>query len=859
MIVRTLLLFILLGLFGCLGGGDDVDTFFGTETEPGNTVVVPPSSDLSITISSPANGEVTGYEKVLSGTCGTAGKIIRITGAVTALSFCDITLTWTVTLDLAGLPIGTVNLSAQMIDEALNESGTPATLSLNKTSVACDLASARADTFGNFSTGGDGGTVPWVICTTTQMNNLNSFLADNAELGNDIDFGGSLFNGIGNDYTGTFDGSSFTISNIVINSTGNERGLFRRVNGTVTIRNLNVVNAQVQVTGYRSGIVVGYAPAGAILTIDNVHVRNSSIVTGHATNGESGGLLGRAGGAGSTTTITNSSVTNVNVDSKNRAGGLVGYLVGGGTLVTMSDNSVIGGSVLGRQYVGGMIGHQAETNYTGSNLTSSASVTGTNGNIGGFAGETRGAHTDVSSTGVVNRTGGNNIGGLIGYMRAGSVNGSSAAATRPVAAVLPQTCFATGVVNGGAAQFVGGLIGRNEADLVQSCYATGEVTGGTPYVAGLIGYTGGDRVDDSFATGIVLGAGDYVAGLVGYMTNTGEDVLNSYSESMVTSKGVSPEYIAGLVGRFRGTVEVDNCYASGDVTATSGDGSANLQYIGGLIGYAQETGAQVVDSYATGNVSVASTPLPGNARYVGGLIGYSNNVVSTSYASGDVTFPGGEYLGGLNGYQNIRAATQVYALGDVTGDGGFIGGLIGCTGNNTTVSESYALGDVDGGTSRYVGGLVGYARSGTDQYVDNFAVNTVRGGQDVGGVVGLFRRQSNNAFRRHYHVGDVVRATGGAGADNTFGPVVGVIQSGNAGIENGTNFYNSDFSVIDEASGLGFVPNTINQTALTTAQMLVLGNFSTYDFALPVWEMPPGAYTLPNGVSYGFPILDWMN
>lgn len=856
---------LVLVLGGCLGSGDDVDEFFGTS--PGTIpVAVPPSSDLSISITNPGiDNTAAGYEILLSGSCGTIGKVVEVTGGVTtALAVCNTGNMWTVSVDLSGVPIGSITLSARLKDDALNEYGTPATRVVNKLSSVCDTLAARTDTFANFSTGGDGGAVPWIICTTTQLQNLNSFLTDNAELGTDIDFAGGTFAGIGGTYSGTFDGNNLQIKNFLLSSTGSSRGLFLQVNNTTTIQNLIVDNATITLTGtaYRAAVVVGYALQNTTLTLNNVHVRNSSVTTGHATNGEAGALLGRTRDLASTTTITNSSVTNTNIISQNNTGGMIGYIEGAATAVTITDSFVSGGSVSGRSNVGGFIGVLTQDGAIVSRSYSTANVTGSNGDIGGFAGEIRGTLTDIYATGTVNRTGGNQVGGLIGYLVGGTttLSGSQPAATRVNPAVAPLTCFASGTVNGGAAQYVGGLVGRNDVDTVQSCYATGDVNGGVNYVGGLIGRNTGDLVDDCFATGSVSGTENYIGGLIGHTTNAGETITSSYATGNVSSTGLSPEYVGGFVGRFSGTDRVQDSYATGDVSAINGDGSGNIQYIGGFIGYAEETGRNTISCYATGDVTVSSSVLPANSRYIGGLHGRSNHIVATSYATGNVTYADGQHVGGLIGYQSVQSITDSYATGNVIGGRNYVGGLVGFANTNTDISGCFALGDVDGDISRYVGGFAGYMRSDADSIVDNFAVNTVRGGQDVGGFVGRFRRQSSdNGLRRVYHVGDVIRATGGPGADSTFGPVVGVIQSGNGAVENGTNFYNSDFDVVDEATSLSIPPNLTNQTPLTSIQMQASGNFTSYDFGTPVWEMPPGGYVLPNTVGYQFPILDWMN
>ena len=132
----------------------------------------------------------------------------------------------------------------------------------------------------------------------------------------------------------------------------------------------------------------------------------------------------------------------------------------------------------------------------------------------------------------------------------------------------------------------------------------------------------------------------------------------------------------------------------------------------------------------------------------------------------------------------------------------------------------------------------------------------------MGGLFGRVRRNSggNPGVRRNYAYGQVVRATGGAGADSRFGPLIGEFNNGTTSTENGTNYYNSDFMPVDEATSLPIGgPLLTNQTPLTSAQMTVPGNFAGFDFGTPVWEMPSGLLVLPGqAFFYTYPVPDWI-
>ena len=107
----------------------------------------------------------------------------------------------------------------------------------------------------------------------------------------------------------------------------------------------------------------------------------------------------------------------------------------------------------------------------------------------------RGDVNQCSSTGTV--SGVDCIGGLVGDIAAGTIS----------------ECFSSVTVSG-SGQYVGGLIGYMSS-MVQDCYATGNVSGGS-YVGGLIGKaSGGTSTSNSYSTGSVSGSSS-VGGLVGY-------------------------------------------------------------------------------------------------------------------------------------------------------------------------------------------------------------------------------------------------------------------------------------------------------------------------------------------------------
>ena len=132
----------------------------------------------------------------------------------------------------------------------------------------------------------------------------------------DIDLQGiTLPNGFGNMKDYDFDGQGHTIKNAIINYTGTDNtALF--AGGNCGISNLVVENIKV-VAPNGTENAVGIVSSDANATIDNVTVRNSSVVGGKYT----GAVVGYNYGS-----VTNCIVENCTVSGRYKVGGIVGYI-----------------------------------------------------------------------------------------------------------------------------------------------------------------------------------------------------------------------------------------------------------------------------------------------------------------------------------------------------------------------------------------------------------------------------------------------------------------------------------------------------------------------------------------------------
>ncbi|OYR56613.1 PKD domain-containing protein [Halorubrum halodurans] len=329
-------------------------------------------------------------------------------------------------------------------------------------------------------------------------------------------------------------------------------------------------------------------------------------ISGLAINRSSRSYIGLF--AGSEGTITDVSLTNVDVTGYDVVGGFVGFNRG------EIKNVTVAGEITGSVEVGGLAGYSSDGVVT--NATAAGTVSGTN-DVGGLVGESWETIENVNVSMTVAGT--DDVGGLAGSASggtikraawSGSVNGTDGVGgLAGHSDIRLENVVSIGTVNGSTR--VGGLVGRyygeSENSTIEHATATGAVTG-SESVGGLVGVTDQDpTVMNATASGSVDGT-DTVGGLIG--ENDGEVAIAAASGTVNGSTNVG-----GLVGENHGPIE--NASATGVVSGS--------EAVGGLIG---DSGPNTItDTFATGSVTGDSD--------VGGLIGaYSDvygNQVDDSY------------------------------------------------------------------------------------------------------------------------------------------------------------------------------------------------------------------------------------
>lgn len=154
-----------------------------------------------------------------------------------------------------------------------------------------------------------------------------------------------------------------------------------------------------------------------------------------------------------------------------------------------------------------------------------------------------------------------------------SVTGNGSVATLVGAAyyVEVENCYSGGIVNG-SARSVGGLTGYTDKSKIKNCFSSVEVTGKDLFVGGLVGSAYyGTNIEDSYATGKVSNTTGYTGGLLGYLYQS--NVTRCYSQGIVND---TSSHTGGLVGNNTGGTVTDSFWDTETSTKTTSAGGTGL-------------------------------------------------------------------------------------------------------------------------------------------------------------------------------------------------------------------------------------------------------------------------------------------
>lgn len=537
--------------------------------------------------------------------------------------------------------------------------------------------------------------------------------------------------------------------------------------GVVGINNGNV--QYVDSLGVTNGGATGSSNIGGIIGTNNGNMYsgyNESIVSG---NDNVGGIIGENDGGinytleeDGTVTWSKGTVENVvNATGVTGTGNNVGGLLG--TNIGSVENGRNNGAITGNDYIGGLVGINGE-NSTLTNLVndSSAAITGEQ-YVGGIAGSNAGTITTGNeetdeTVNLINRgtiTGQHYVGGV-----AGSNSGTITNANNDVELNVKDSTA--------DAQYFGGIAGVNTKDgIINNATNTADVNAdGADYVGGIVGKNDGTLKDMAGNSGTVTG-GEFVGGVAGL--NTNNKPLDGVEASNTGTVFATDGGAGGIFAVNNADITNSKLTNNGAVIGNGGNGT------GGIFGV------------NTGNISTSSliNEVDGQVigtNNVGGLIGKNTGTIIGGRDDADSYYKYQIYNNGV-----INVGTYIY--NNKNGEyefqvdtGSNIGGLIG---NNTTengktgsLTAGYNTGAINASGSTNVGGIAG-SNSGTIDQVFNTVMvkpgsnqdDAIEGGKNVGGLVGNNSGILNNAYNTTSEVKGNAASTG-----NLVGTNSGTVQ-----------------------------------------------------------------------------------
>ena len=222
---------------------------------------------------------------------------------------------------------------------------------------------------------------------------------------------------------------------------------------------------------------------------------------------------------------------------------------------------------------------------------------------------------------------GGSYAGLFGYTKGADAN----------AVAVIQNCNVTGEVNG--YNHTGGIVGDAGINTkILNCSFQGNVEGNGENRGGIVGDTSsGCEVSGCYVTGTVTG-GSAVGGIAGWGVGT---IKNCYALADVTAAGYNA---GGIAGYYCSNFTIENCYYSGNVSASGSAGGIAGTALGGTIQNCVSLAESVTGSNAnriagykngetlTANYAWRDTTVSGSATPGGADLTYENGTLSPQFS-----------------------------------------------------------------------------------------------------------------------------------------------------------------------------------------------------------------------------------
>ena len=398
-------------------------------------------------------------------------------------------------------------------------------------------------------------------------------------------------------------------------------------------------------------------------TISNLYINRNSM---------NQGFIGRCDGT--STSIQNLNLTNVNINTSGYSGAIIGEYYGTKLVVK---NCKISGNINCSSAIGAVVGYIYNAEAEILNCINEATINGDN-YAGGLIGYiSQGTTTIQDCANIANINGTYDVGGIVAFTSLPTIEITN--------------FYNTGKINGSA--YIGGIIGRAGGTIkISSCYNTGDVTAdvnsGGNYSGGIMGTNqGGNQIEiqNCYNTAIIKGKID-VGGICGDAQKT--NILKCYNTGNVIGTdvavgGISGNYgnislcynkgdvtgryqIGGIIGCLSNN-KIENVYNLGKITSNYKNGNSNSSaYVGGIVGYDSWKG-NIKNAYNLGEVKDESPSI--GYIYAGGIVGYLSGTIENTYNLNKITYKNEEItnknVGAITGYKSDTAdlSTSYYLKG----------------------------------------------------------------------------------------------------------------------------------------------------------------------------------------------------
>lgn len=589
----------------------------------------------------------------------------------------------------------------------------------------------------------------------------NSALSGQSD-GKTIAMGGTEFLPIGNGTTtfrGKIDGNNCVISGLKLPNV-QYAGLFGYVGSGAQLNNITITSASAPGDDYTSRAILAGVVTGTV-SISNCHVSGS--VSGLH---QIGGLVGFARDC--TLTISGStnaaSVTGTgcSTSDNNRTsiGGIIGYVNASSKvdIVNSKNTGNITSTASDANGVGGIVGY--------SNATGSYYV-----NITGVSGET---------TNSGNISGNGSAGGIVGYIKKGSIS----------------DCSNTGKIENTHDLAYGG---RDSS----SAYKIVQVDGGAPSGEGFDNLRDGNTGTKYCSA--KKNAMSFIIQVSSDVEIVGFSITNANDTAANSSRRPGTVKIWGANTNDRTTNYTDNDNGGSEATSGwasiyNGDGATDaIDYKRFVYSFssARKYNYYWVYIAGSGKVQLSEFALITYADNVGGIVGYadgtSTSKVTIDNAVNTGAVNGGNNVGGIVGFgTNADITTNATNSGDITGItriGGIVGSA-GDNGNDSTLGMGICSvtnsGRITSANGEHVGGVIGLAKNSkiNGTFTNNGVINAATSSR-VGGVIGYFvNKVSSGLTADEKTLAGASNTQSVSGAGNVGG-IVGVLEG--ATIDGATN------------------------------------------------------------------------